>query len=82
MSCESGKSAHYYFVRDKNTAISTTGDDKMISSNEQPIKGYDPEFVLSQSSKYTYKLDRDIPEKSKQEADVSKFLNNVVNDEW
>lgn len=82
MSCESGKSAHYYFVRDKNTEISTTGDDKMISSNEQPIKGYDPEFVLSQSSKYTYKLDRDIPEKSKQEADVSKFLNNVVNDEW
>lgn len=80
MSCESGKSAHYYFVKDKNTAISTTGDDKLISSNEQPIKGYDPKFVLLQASKHTYKLDRYISRENKKDTDTSESKNNTGND--
>lgn len=79
MSCESGRGAQYYFVKDKNTAISTTGDDKLISSNEQPIKGYDPKFVLSQASKHIYKLDRDISGENKKDADTIESKNNTGN---
>lgn len=35
MYCVATKSTHYYFVKDKNIAISTYSDDKLISPNDK-----------------------------------------------
>lgn len=60
MRCKSGQSVEYYFVKNKNTAISTTGDDQMILSTDQVVKDFDEEFLGSHPSALFSKMDKTI----------------------
>lgn len=60
MRCKSGQSVKYYFVKNKNTAISTTGDDQMILSTDQVVKDFDEEFLGSHPSALFSKMDKTI----------------------
>lgn len=60
MRCKSGQSVEYYFVKNKNTAISTTGDDQMILSTDQVVKDFDDAFLGSHPSALFSKMDKTI----------------------
>lgn len=60
MRCKSGQSVEYYFVKNKNTAISTTGDDQMILSTDQVAKDFDEAFLGSHPSALFSKMDKTI----------------------
>ena len=60
MRCKSGQSVKYYFVKNKNTAISTTGDDQMILSTDQVVKDFDEAFSGSHPSALFSKMDKTI----------------------
>lgn len=58
MYCMAGNSTTYYFVKDKNIAVSTYGNDKLTSSNDEIIQGFDEKFEDSKSSSVMFKADR------------------------
>ena len=60
MRCKSGQSVKYYFVKNKNNAISATGDDQMILSTDQVVKDFDEAFLGSHPSALFYKMNKTI----------------------
>lgn len=60
MRCKSGQSVKYYFVKNKNNAISATGDDQMISSTDQVVKDFDEAFLGSHPSALFSKMNKTI----------------------
>lgn len=60
MRCKSGQSVKYYFVKNKNNAISATGDDQMILSTDQVVKDFDEVFLGSHPSALFSKMNKTI----------------------
>lgn len=60
MRCKSGQSVKYYFVKNKNNAISATGDDQMILSTDQVVKDFDEAFLGSHPSALFSKMNKTI----------------------
>lgn len=65
MYCMAGNSATYYFVKDKNAAVSTYGNDKLISQNDEIIQLFDEKFEDSKSSSVMFKANRSIRKEDK-----------------
>lgn len=63
--CMAGNSATYYFVKDKNAAVSTHGNDKLISQNDEIIQLFDEKFEDSKSSSVMFKANRSIRKEDK-----------------
>ena len=63
--CMAGNSATYYFVKDKNAAVSTYGNDKLISQNDEIIQLFDEKFEDSKSSSVMFKANRSIRKEDK-----------------
>lgn len=64
MYCMAGNSATYYFVKDKNAAVSTYGNDKLISPNDEIIQLFDEEIEESKSSSVMFKVNETIKKKT------------------
>lgn len=60
MYCLAGNSVTYYFVKDKNAAVSIYGNDKLISPNDEIVQVFDEEFEDSKSSSVMFKVNETI----------------------
>lgn len=58
MYCVATKSTHYYFVKDKNIAISTYSDDKLISPNDKVAWEFEKVFKYSSPSRVMFKVNK------------------------
>lgn len=58
MYCVATKSTHYYFVKDKNIAISKYSDDKLISPNDKVAREFEKVFKYSSPSRVMFKANK------------------------
>ncbi|CDI61395.1 hypothetical protein LANSK_19070 [Lactobacillus amylovorus subsp. amylovorus] len=65
MYCMAGNSATYCFVKDKNVAVSTYGNDKLISPNDELVQVFNEKFEDSKSSSVMFKANMIIRKEDK-----------------